>query len=320
MSTANKQEPSQSANYAVTPPTTESQVASGSKDLQDTLGNDAIQSLVAHFKGEELLKWIMGGGTLEEGSKGTAVEELQLELGFPKADGVLGAGTAHAIKMIQGLNGIPETGVVNLHTLVAIANNWDQDGENDILFQHQTYGGSKRSRKQTNTKTGRQASEAMAKEDTKRVMRFASLFEIVGKEYNFPAALLAAICSRETRGGNLINDEGWSIFDGQGFGLMQVDINSHVPEGDPYSIEHMRQAARILSYMRKYIAHKHKDWSEPEVLRGAVAAYNAGPGRIKTVSGMDGITTGKDYSSDTWTRAQYYARFFADSPESVAVN
>jgi hypothetical protein len=57
----------------------------------------------------------------------------------------------------------------------------------------------------------------------------------------------------------------------------------------------------------------HPDWDDVYILKGAVAAYNAGVSNVKTINGMDIGTTGDDYSSDVIARARYYLRH-ADLP------
>ena len=110
----------------------------------------------------------------------------------------------------------------------------------------------------------------------------------------------------------MLDEAGYSIYDGAGFGLMQVDRRHHSPAGGPTSREHIEQAAEILASFRGAILRKHPDWSPSEQLRGAICAYNTGSGGIQTVGGMDRGTTGKDYSGDVWIRAQRYARLFGD--------
>lgn len=62
----------------------------------------------------------------------------------------------------------------------------------------------------------------------------------------------------------------------------------------------MRKASN-LEQMRR----KRPTWSATEQLRGAVAAYNLGPGKVKTRERMDVGSTGRDYSGNVWARAQY---------------
>lgn len=94
-----------------------------------------------------------------------------------------------------------------------------------------------------------------------------------------------------------------------------MDKNYHRPTHGPYSREHIAQAANILADFRARMREMHPQWSEAEVLRGAVAAYNTGADVAPTADQMDrgngtrrnNGTTGKDYSADVWARAQYYA-------------
>ena len=128
------------------------------------------------------------------------------------------------------------------------------------------------------------------------------IFVTASKASGFPPELLAAIAWRESCFGKTLDAEGYG--DGKhGFGLMQVDVRSHKPLGGPLSLEHVQQATAILNDMRNIMRHEHPDWTAAEQLRGAVAAYNAGPGNIKTVAHMDVGTTGNDYSADVLSKA-----------------
>ena len=157
----------------------------------------------------------------------------------------------------------------------------------------------------------------MAQSDEAQVLSHKDNFATVAARHGIPASILAAIASRETRGGNQLNAAGYSIYGGnQGYGMMQVDAGYHHPYGAPESSEHIEQAAKILVQFRDQLQASHPDWTPAQLLKAAVAAYNCGPGRVRSISNMDQNTTGDDYSGDTWVRAQYYARFFGDSPPS----
>lgn len=41
---------------------------------------------------------------------------------------------------------------------------------------------------------------------------------------------------------------------------------------------------------------------------GGLAAYNAGPGNVCSLEGLDSKTTGKDYANDVVARAQWFKR------------
>ncbi len=150
------------------------------------------------------------------------------------------------------------------------------------------------------------ASERMAKKDFSLIQKYVGIFVEVGKEKSLPPALLAAICSRESRGGAALDATGHGDH-GHGFGLMQIDDRSHDARGAWDSKEHVSQAADILKVSLEKVQAKFPDWSAAQQLRGAVAAYNFGVKNLQTIGGMDKGTTGGDYSADTWARARYFA-------------
>lgn len=187
---------------------------------------------------------------------------------------------------------------------------------NDILFAHETKGASRTTAKgQGVGGSGVAASEAMAEQDRTRLDAMGPIFLEVAAKYNLPPALLAAIASRETRAGKQLDKNGYSIWDGAGFGVMQVDKGSHTPKGSAKGKEHITQAASILAGYRDQVAKKFPDWTPDQVLQGAVYAYNAGPSRVKSFEGLDKVSPGKDYSSDAWARARYLAPSFGGAPQ-----
>jgi peptidoglycan hydrolase-like protein with peptidoglycan-binding domain len=147
----------------------------------------------------------------------------------------------------------------------------------------------------------------MAEFDAKLVLRHTEKFITAGKDFSLPPALLAAIASRESRGGSQLKN-GFGDHN-QGFGLMQVDKRFHQLEGtdDPASLAHIRQATGILESFRKAVSERHPEFPPERRLQGAVAAYNAGTKVVQTLNGMDIGTTGNDYSNDVWARARFYA-------------
>lgn len=180
---------------------------------------------------------------------------------------------------------------------------------NEILSRLQTSGASAGTAKQDRLPAGGvSASHQMAKNDLERVKKYKEHFIAVGKKYGLPPALLAAIASRETRGGNLLKN-GWGDR-GNGFGLMQIDRRYHTPSGGPLSREHIDQATDILSESVQGVRAKFPRWSPEQQLRGGVAAYNCGVSRVIGPEVMDNKTTGHDYSSDTWARAQFLVPYF----------
>ncbi|PTL81580.1 LysM peptidoglycan-binding domain-containing protein [Vitiosangium sp. GDMCC 1.1324] len=182
-------------------------------------------------------------------------------------------------------------------------------GSNAILNDLQTQGASAATAGQDRAPAGVAGSQQMAETDRARLERYQDVFRQVGAQYNLPPALLAAIASRESRGGAALLENGNARFDPNGYGLMQIDRlhNPGLIQGGPYSTEHVAAAAGLLQRNLETVRQAHPTWSAAEQLRGAVAAYNAGPGNVRTLERMDVGTTGNDYSGDVWARAQYLA-------------
>lgn len=183
---------------------------------------------------------------------------------------------------------------------------------NAILFEYNPSGASFATAKQDGLAqkgiVGARASRKMAENDAQKVLPHKEKFEIAGKQFGLPPALLAAISSRESRGGSALDKKGFGDR-GNAFGLMQVDKRFHEIEGipDPAGLPHIIQAAGILAGFRDAVSKKHPDWPDERQLQGAVAAYNSGVKNIQTLEGLDKGTTGDDYSNDVWARAVFYA-------------
>ena len=138
-------------------------------------------------------------------------------------------------------------------------------------------------------------------------MQHKAKFEAAAREFDLPPALLAAIASRESRGGNILK-AGFGDH-GRGFGIMQVDIGNPFPvvqDGGPAGQPHINQATGILKDKLTAVKRKFPDLSEVEQLQTAVSRYNGGAGLAPPNS--DKGTTGGDYMNDVWARARFYAR------------
>ena len=257
----------------------------------------------------------MAGGSLEFGDRGQEVRDLQVMLGFNSPDGVFGPMTFKQLMLFQAAYGLPDTGLLDLQTLAKLAETKASCADpHSILFDQVGQGASRATARQDRLPGGMDSSIKMAQNDENRTLAHKDKFVEAAAQHDLPPALLAAIASRETRGGSQLGRDGYSIYGGnEGFGLMQVDAGHHTPTGEATSAEHIEQAAGILAGFRDQLANRHRTWTEGQVLKGAVAAYNTGPGRVRSISGMDSRTTGRDYSNDTWVRAQYYARFFNET-------
>ena len=187
-----------------------------------------------------------------------------------------------------------------------------ESAPNTILFEAESLGASDGTAKQDKLPqqgiTGVQASEAMAQTDRNRVMKHKAQFEEAASKFNAPPALLAAIASRESRGGAALDSRGFGDH-GRGFGLMQVDVGNPFPveqDGGPAGQPHINQATSILKDKLQTAKKKFPDLSEVEQWQAAVSRYNGGAGLAPPNS--DKGTTGGDYMNDVWARARFYAR------------
>lgn len=186
----------------------------------------------------------------------------------------------------------------------------DDNDPNAILFTYEPQGASDRTASQDGLPArgirGVEASEEMAKTDHSRVMSNKEKFKKAGKEFNLPPALLAAIASRESRGGNVLDRNGWGD-GGNAFGIMQVDKRFHrvVIEGGSDGQPHIDQATGILKTKLEEVGREFPSLSDSQELQTAVSRYNGG--QRLAAPNSDRGTTGGDYMNDVWARGRYYA-------------
>ena len=182
---------------------------------------------------------------------------------------------------------------------------------NAILFTYEPTGAAEATASQDGLPaqgiSGVAASAAMAQTDRGRVMAHKPQFVAAGRLFDLPPALLAAIASRETRGGYVLKSEGWGDHD-NAFGIMQVDKRFHSPietAGGPAGEAHIHQATAILRDQLDGVRRHFEGLSDSHSLQAAVSRYNGGSGRLPPNSDVG--TTGGDYMNDVWARARYYA-------------
>jgi len=182
---------------------------------------------------------------------------------------------------------------------------------NGILLTYEPTGASDKTARQDGLPArgihGVQASEEMAKTDLPRIKPLKNKFVDAGKLFDLPPALLAAIASRESRCGNVLDKNGFGDR-GNAFGIMQVDKRFHSPietEDGSNGEAHIQQATQILGDKLDGVNRNHEGLSDSQALQAAVSHYNGGRGLLPPNS--DKGTTGGDYMNDVWARARYIA-------------
>ncbi|XP_072269484.1 lysozyme g-like [Pyxicephalus adspersus] len=148
------------------------------------------------------------------------------------------------------------------------------------------------------------ASKKLAQNDLGRINKYKSKILSVAKKKQIDPCNIAGIMSRESRGGNVLKN-GWGD-GGNGFGLMQVDKRYHKIRGAWNSEEHIAQATDIFISMYNLIQKKFPGQSKEKILKGAIAAYNAGSGNVRNINDVDSRTTGRDYANDVVGRSQFF--------------
>ncbi|XP_031433526.1 lysozyme g-like [Clupea harengus] len=147
-----------------------------------------------------------------------------------------------------------------------------------------------------------------AKEDLPHINKYKDKIISAANNCNVPPSVVAGIISRETRGGRGagFTSDGWGD-NRNAFGLMQVDIRYHMPQGAWDSQTHIEQGIGILQYFLTDFKDKRPSWSAAQQLKGALAAYNMGTERMD-YNNVDAHTTGGDYSADVLARAEFFKR------------
>ncbi|KAM7418948.1 hypothetical protein PAMA_016188 [Pampus argenteus] len=148
----------------------------------------------------------------------------------------------------------------------------------------------------------------MAEDDLPYIKKYKNIIIQAAGKHHVQPSVVAAIISRECRGGRGLTSDGWGD-NRNAFGLMQVDKNWHRPRGKWDSQEHIEQGIDILKGCHSDVANKFPRWSNLEKLKGSLAAYNMGAERMSSSpENMDDHTYNRDYSNDVTARAHYYLK------------
>ena len=152
------------------------------------------------------------------------------------------------------------------------------------------------------------ASQQMARADLNRVLALREQFVAAGACIAVPAALLAAIASRESRCGKILSADG-SGSSADAWGILQLDSRRFPAVGDPDGFEHIKHGAELVGHYLAEVSAKHPQWQDKDILKGALVAFDSGLNNVKTIARMDIGTTNNDYGSDVIARAKFYSRY-----------
>ncbi|XP_055972727.1 lysozyme g-like protein 2 [Sorex fumeus] len=148
---------------------------------------------------------------------------------------------------------------------------------------------------------GIRGSEMFAEMDLRAIKPYQNLIKEVGLRYCVDPALVAAIISRESHGGTVLQD-GWD-HTGAKFGLMQLDKQVYKPVGAWDSKEHLLQGVGILANNIKAIQKKFPTWNVTQHLKGGLSAFKSGADAIDSPMDID-----NDLTDDLLARAKFYKR------------
>ncbi|XP_075418677.1 lysozyme g-like protein 2 [Tenrec ecaudatus] len=151
------------------------------------------------------------------------------------------------------------------------------------------------------THCGTRGSEMFAEMDLRAIKPYQTMIKEVGQKHCVDPALIAAIISRESHGGAVL-ENGWDHH-GLKFGLMQLDQKIHHPVGAWDSKEHLLQAVGLLAEKIKTIQQRFPKWSVAQHLKGGLLAYKSG---IDAVGNP--VDTDTDFVDDLLARAKFYKR------------
>lgn len=130
----------------------------------------------------------------------------------------------------------------------------------------------------------------------------------VGHDNCIEPAVIAALASRESNGGDALAADGTGD-GGHAWGILQCDFTHSglaCKSCGAKTCCHIRMMVEhlLIPYIKQVQA-RHADWPAAHQMQGGVAAYNFGVGNVHSWAGLDQGSTGNDYSNDVIARAKY---------------
>uniref|UniRef100_A0A4W4GDA9 Lysozyme g n=1 Tax=Electrophorus electricus TaxID=8005 RepID=A0A4W4GDA9_ELEEL len=157
---------------------------------------------------------------------------------------------------------------------------------------------------------GKPASHALAEDDAGRMKHYRRAILRAAQKTQIDPAVIAAIISRETRGGSYLQPDGWNTYattdtvrhNSPGILILSQVHRMNSPRGGKDSEEHITQACSLLA---DFIEDMNPSWSPEQRYKGGIAAYNCGPAKV-TSTDVDRNTEDGDYANDVVARVQWY--------------
>ncbi|XP_012946472.1 glycine, glutamate and proline-rich protein [Aplysia californica] len=153
------------------------------------------------------------------------------------------------------------------------------------------------------------ASNRDAQHDLPYLEKHRSCYQQAADHNCIQASVIAALASRESRGGSLLESTGGYGDPGAAWGILQCDIRHsglNCKSCDWDSCCHINMMVRdlLVPYINQ-VHRKHPSWTSAQTLQGGVAAYNFGVSNVQSWDRLDIGSTHNDYSGDVIARAQY---------------
>ncbi|XP_019964949.1 selection and upkeep of intraepithelial T-cells protein 1-like [Paralichthys olivaceus] len=158
--------------------------------------------------------------------------------------------------------------------------------------------------------TGEDASNELARRDHMEMMKYQEDIISVAESHKVHPALIAAIISRQSQAGTILDPSGFGKYDPNCFGLMQINKFYHELKGSSHSREHLNQGVILLFKLIEAVGRVKTSWTKEQQLKGALACYISGEDKVLPLTDseeVDSVTPHKDFASDVLARAKWFA-------------